>query len=296
LYSKDKKMFCHYAYGKKEETFILPAGVEVIGNRAIYRTETYPKKVILSNTVTTISDYAFAVCRSLEQIVLPNSLKTIGDCSFIYCSNLRSLTIPEGVTNVSKSGMNIPKLEYVNIPKSVIKRGPIGTSTNVVDVYYSGTEADWNNITRVTSADENIVLHFEEVRADFVNQHDSGYFSSNADDTFKEGVISFTTQIPNLYSFTSSDIDLFGMYIYKTGTSKSNRTKITSVSGQDLIDNKGWFYSFVTEIPLANFSNEIHALPYIIVNGETYFGDVISATVDGTNDFGDITTKPSFLQ
>lgn len=44
--------------------------------------------VVIPNSVTTIEDYAFAGCSSLQSITIPNSVTWIGDSAFWTSSNL----------------------------------------------------------------------------------------------------------------------------------------------------------------------------------------------------------------
>lgn len=56
------------------------------------------KSIKISNSVTTIGDYAFSGCWRLESIDIPNSVTTIGDRAFYACSSLQSIDIPNSVT------------------------------------------------------------------------------------------------------------------------------------------------------------------------------------------------------
>jgi len=126
--------------------------------------------------------------------------------------------------------------------------------------------------------------------------YDSGYFSSELDSTFKEGIIAFTSQFTQYTDCDASEIESFGMYIYKPGVTGDDRTQLSSEDGFDLADNEGWIYSFVTEIDSSDFNNPIYAMPYIVISGETHFGCIITAKVNGTKEICDISEKPSFLE
>ncbi len=54
----------------------------------------------ISNSVTTICDYAFVDCEGLTSVTIPNSVGTIGEWVFSYCNGLTSVTIPDSVTDI----------------------------------------------------------------------------------------------------------------------------------------------------------------------------------------------------
>ena len=58
------------------------------------------RKVILSEGITSIDDYAFNRCQNLEQLVLPTSLQTIGAYAFYYCDSLEQLELPAGLQTI----------------------------------------------------------------------------------------------------------------------------------------------------------------------------------------------------
>ena len=55
---------------------------------------------IIPNSVTSIGDYVFSCCKSLQSITIPNSVTSIGDGSFRGCGSLQSVTIPNSVTSI----------------------------------------------------------------------------------------------------------------------------------------------------------------------------------------------------
>lgn len=54
------------------------------------------KKVVISEGVTRISDYAFSDCYNLEEAVIPASVTAIGDYAFEDCYELKTVTIASG--------------------------------------------------------------------------------------------------------------------------------------------------------------------------------------------------------
>lgn len=82
LYTKDGKTLVQYAIGKTATSFIIPEGVETIG------------------------DYAFCDCDSLNSVTIGNGVTTIGTSAFDYCNSLTSVTIGRGVTVIDRSAFS----------------------------------------------------------------------------------------------------------------------------------------------------------------------------------------------
>ncbi len=142
---------------------------------------------IVSNSITTIPPLMFESCTSLTNVVIPNSVTTIGEAAFAMCESLTSIEIPDSITiieesafygcgslakfNVHKNNENYLSDEYgvlynkdktiliqfpsksmltsYNIPDSVttIEDRAFVDCYNISDIYYAGTEEDWNKIS-----------------------------------------------------------------------------------------------------------------------------------------------------
>lgn len=59
----------------------------------------------MSNSVKTLGDNAFRMCKSLESIKLSTSLETIGASCFLECSALKSIDIPSTVTTIGSEAL-----------------------------------------------------------------------------------------------------------------------------------------------------------------------------------------------
>jgi len=79
--------------------------------------------VDIQNGVTTIGDYAFALCTSLASVDISNSVTTIGEYAFGGCS-LTSVDIPNSVTTIRQGAFSqSSSLISVTIPNSVTTIG-----------------------------------------------------------------------------------------------------------------------------------------------------------------------------
>ena len=71
---------------------VLPNKVVTIGEGALQSCSEL-KRVEFPPTLKNIRKYAFAYCRSLEQINLPG-VETIEEWAFVDCNNIKSIRIP----------------------------------------------------------------------------------------------------------------------------------------------------------------------------------------------------------
>lgn len=87
------------------------------------------KKILISNGVTSLEDWAFCGCSELSSITIPDSVTSIGDYTFEACTNLKSVAIPESVASIGiKTFGDCTKLANIIIPDSVISIGSFAFS------------------------------------------------------------------------------------------------------------------------------------------------------------------------
>lgn len=87
-----------------------------------------------------------------------------------YADTITSVSLPEGLTKITYNAFgNFSKLKSITIPESVtaIKDGVFNGCTSLTDVYYGGTEAQWNKITigsnnDPVTANANLTIHYDE--------------------------------------------------------------------------------------------------------------------------------------
>lgn len=77
--------------------------------------------ILLPKSVTSIDDYAFSSCHSLNKVVIcENSVKTIGNNAFEYCSSLADIVLPEGVTTIESGAFwSCSSLSDIDLPEGV---------------------------------------------------------------------------------------------------------------------------------------------------------------------------------
>ena len=185
----------------------------------------------IPNSVTSIGDFAFYYCSSLESVTIPNSVTSIGYDAFSGCSSLASVTIPNSVTSIGDdafSDCNDLKTIYMQcaapikcypgfsdkIFKETALYVPTGTKTEYEKVdpwrnFWNIEEMDFSGVDGI-EADEygaphisvnNGILTIGRIRSD-------------------ENVSVYDMQGRIFYSGTSHTIDNLspGLYIVKTGS------------------------------------------------------------------------------
>ncbi len=94
--------------------------------------------------ITGIGSQAFYGCSSLPSIVLPGSVQRIGASAFFGCTALTTITIPATLTSIGENAIN--------------------NCTSLTHVYFTGTESQWNHISKGTGNDvlssSSVTIHF----------------------------------------------------------------------------------------------------------------------------------------
>lgn len=95
------------------------------------------KTVTIPDSVTKIDSGAFSGCSGLNNIKLPETLREIGNLAFSRCSGLKSLTIPNSVVEIGDSAFrDCSGLQEVKISESltIIKQNTFGNCSNLTSV------------------------------------------------------------------------------------------------------------------------------------------------------------------
>jgi hypothetical protein len=98
----------------------------------------------ISNTVTSIGNWAFASCTGLTSVTIGNKVADIGVYAFEFCTNLSSVTIPNSVINIAFGAFEVcSKLITVTIGNRLASIGDYAFEfcTNLTAVYFTGNAA-----------------------------------------------------------------------------------------------------------------------------------------------------------
>ena len=144
----------------------IPESITEIGSSAFMGCFNLTSISIPKGT-TRIGECAFEHCRGLTSITLSEGLTVIGECAFNGCDGLTSIVLPEGIKKIEMGAFLDTSLSTVTIPASVTEIGARVFESYVnslTDVYYGGTEAQWNAISIDADNDalKNATIHFSE--------------------------------------------------------------------------------------------------------------------------------------
>ena len=169
---------------------VVPNSVNKMNNMVFYDCKNL-KNVTLSSNLKSIQSGTFASCAALETIEIPNSVTCIDEAAFASCSSLKSIVIPDSVDKIWVSAFS----NCTSLAKVVIGNGAtiinerafngctaltsitIGSGMKTIaknafvncaaltDVYYNGTEDQWNAIDIATEGNDplrNATIHFSQ--------------------------------------------------------------------------------------------------------------------------------------
>ncbi len=120
---------------------------------------------------------AFSSCNGLTEITVPSNVKTVGYHTFYGCRALETITFEEGVTEIYDYALaQCDNLKSVTLPSTITSIGlrAFELNNNLTDVYYNGTQEQWDAIA-IGDENEpllNATLHFvkeQESRAGDLN-------------------------------------------------------------------------------------------------------------------------------
>ena len=212
--------------------------------------------ITLPDNITNIGDYAFGNCNSLATIIIPNSVTKIGHRAFLGCSSIKNIIIPNNVTSIGVSSFsNCSSLTSITIPNSVTSIG--GNSfygcDKLQDVYYTGSEEQWNLIDKAYNIKlDNVTIHY--------NSNGNLYNGGNLDikeflnwdeeeqkASFSDSLYTYTVNEETDMSFLDSVNDLIGQKVLVV-TDPNNVGILLGIYSVDKIEGtiSNWSPSSVT--------------------------------------------------
>ncbi|MBR6599589.1 MAG: leucine-rich repeat domain-containing protein [Oscillospiraceae bacterium] len=140
----------------------------VIINNILVDATTYEGDITIPDDISSIAGGAFRDCKSLTSITIPNSISSISDSAFELCGSLSNITILDGVSSIGNYAFcDCTSLTSITIPDSVSSIGYSAFSrcVNLENVYYTGTEEQWRNETRIKNGNSPLTsatIHYND--------------------------------------------------------------------------------------------------------------------------------------
>ena len=137
-------------YNCKSLTSItIPDGVTSIG-RGTFCDCSGLTSITIPDSITSIGLSAFSMCTGLTSITIGNGVTSIDEFTFYYCTSLTSITIPDSVISIGENAFcGCASLTSITIGNGVTEIGyeAFVSCSSITDVYYTGTQEQWNAIT-----------------------------------------------------------------------------------------------------------------------------------------------------
>lgn len=215
----------------------------------------------IPNTVTDIGN-AFFGCIKIENVTMSDSVTEWSLEAFSGCKILKSIKLSSGFINIpTKAFQSCQNLESIVIPNSIISIDGMAFAycSNLKDVYYTGSQADWNDI---------------------IIDETYNHYLLNAEMHFNYGAVTGECGENAIWSFNEI-------------------TRTLTISGSGTIDEKpsfeeyGW-YSFKDSIVYVEIVDRITNIPANAFSGceklnEVYLGKNVSIVgVDAFNGCGSL--------
>ena len=193
---------------------VLPEGVTEIGDGAFSNCD-YLDTVVVPGSVEAFGEDVFASCVRLANVTLCDGLTDIGIDTFDNCTSLTDIVIPEGVDSIRGGNFSgCYNLKSITIPVTVtvVGNSSFTDCSTLTNVYYTGTEEDWNKIDDYGNNDPlfDATIHYNST------VHSHNYVKGEvitAQDCSKDSYTTYTCECGHSYK---------GDYIKGTGHSYDN--------------------------------------------------------------------------
>ena len=273
----------------------IPSSVTSIGGNAFFNCSGLTSLTI-SNGVKSIGYHAFANCNGLTSVTIPSSVTSIGSSAFADCSGLKSINVdPKSVSYISENGVLfsydktyllqypagkadasyvIPDgvtgiyprafascngLTSVTIPNSVniINSYSFDKCINLSNVYYEGTEKQWNNISLILDNEYLLcypTIHFAKKDGFTITYNANGGSGAPGEQSTDElnGRITISSQIPHRDGY-----EFIGWATSPSASKPQYSPKDTVSSSRDLTLYAVWEKSYLLSIKdIYSFPND----------------------------------------
>lgn len=146
---------------------IIPDTVKYIESLGVFSNCCNLERLKLPDTLesTTFSWNTFYGCKKLDNLVIPEGITTIDICAFVFDPGLTTIYLPLSLKKVSGGAFD---LDWESIPDD---------ANNLKDIYYRGSESEWNAISIGSKNDAviNATKHFNYGKGEYIGPDASSY-------------------------------------------------------------------------------------------------------------------------
>ncbi|MBQ9815763.1 MAG: Ig-like domain-containing protein [Lachnospiraceae bacterium] len=132
---------------------VVTEGITSIGSYSFCNFDRVTE-VVLPDSLTELRDRVFWFCSSIKEIEIPGNVKAFGTGTFHGCTALEDITLQSGINSAWWNCFtDCSSLKSITIPLTVTSfgnnafSGCTGLTNDDANVYYEGSEVDWDNIT-----------------------------------------------------------------------------------------------------------------------------------------------------
>ena len=175
------KKLGEYAFAGTGLTAVtIPASVEYLGQFAFNLCSALTSLTIEPGSLHYIGSYAFSDCDSLRTVELPQTVTTLSENAFSDCGALESFRAP-GVQVIGRDAFYFDTNLRSIVLSADLQRVDIAafqSCSQLTDVYYGGTEEQWNAIEIKERNDPllNANIHFNSALAQFTDLEPGAYY------------------------------------------------------------------------------------------------------------------------
>ena len=139
----------------------LPGGLSSIGMNA-FANCTSLQTITLPSDLGAIGVGAFQGCTALSDITIPSRLSILDDDAFVGCTGLTGeIVLPDSLVRIGSRALGeCSGITAITVPRDVKQSEPdaFERMEGLTDIYFRGTEAEWNAIGYVVG--EDVQIHF----------------------------------------------------------------------------------------------------------------------------------------
>ncbi len=228
------------------DSAVLNEGLLVIGEEAFYFADVI---VNIPDTVVSIGENAFCYNKAITEIIIPSGVQQIEGWTFSGCSSLEKIVLPKTVTNINSYA-------FYNC-------------TALTDVYFAGTQSQWEAISVETNNDclVNANVHYEQETLPEVSPSEDFVYSVNNNAVTITDYVGDDCEVIIPSSLDGLPVTTIGVYAFSDCASL---TKVIIPSSVTVIGN--WAFSNCTAL------NGITITDNITYIGMFAFNNCISLT------------------